>query len=364
MAGSSDIGAGGLLGGAGQYKPLVDPNTLSTQQKFMQFLQSPEAMALGASLLEQGQPSYTHTPSFSAGLGQGMEKIGGIQKYRNEQAFEREKLKQQELLEKARLEIMKGHLDVDRGKLDLERSNKARLQAQKEQQQGLLEKLLTGDTGIPGTQSDNRQQRAAILASAGYTEEAFKVLTEKPTEDAANKPTKAVLTQNQQISQAVDNVLPQIDSLLEEDVPVQSPNVFGLRKATSFISPEKQARYESKVASITDTLVAALALPKTNESLHLVGQMVRKQFGESDDAYHRRLEELKNDLESRKENALKVTSAVGENRPVKNKTASGNDGGSNNSSAGSEIGITPDGRHVFVPADKMEEFISKGGKRG
>lgn len=315
------------------------------QAGLLGFLQSPQAMALAQGFLEGGQPSFDKQNTFGSGFATGLGNIRAANKLQNEEQLARDALKQQELLEKARIAISQGHLDVDRAKLDLDR-------AHKQQQQELLKSLLTNENLPEGVDAagDNRQQRAAILAAAGYTEKAFKVLTEKPKEDLTEKPTRTVITQNQQISQAVDNVVPQIKELMQEDIPIQSPNIWGLKKTTSLLSPEKQARYESKVAGITDTLVAALALPKTNESIHLVGQMIRKQFGESDEAYFKRLDEVVHDLERRKENALKVTSAVGEKSASK--------GGS------TVIGVTPDGRRVNVPADKIDEFISKGGKRG
>jgi len=294
---------GGLLGPSKARKPIG----------LLDFLSSPQGLALAAGLLEEGSPSFTHVPSFGTGLARGFGNMQKINQFETEQELERDRLEQQRLLEQARLEILRGHLDVDRSKLDLDRMTKEQILAQKERQAALLNSLLGGGESVGATSAnDNRSQRAAILAAAGYTEEAFKVLTEKPTIDPTNVPTKAVITQNQQVSQAVDNVIPQIQDLIKEDVPIQSPDIFGLRKATSLLSPEKQARYEAKVASVTDTLVAALKLPGTNESIALVGKMVRKQFGESDDAYHKRLEDLIKDLEERKRNALNVTRAVGQ----------------------------------------------------
>lgn len=299
---------GGLLGSSKSRKPIG----------LLDFLSSPQGMALAAGLLEEGSPSFTHVPSFGTGLARGFGNMQKINQFELEQQLERDRLEQQKLLEQARLEILRGHLDVDRSKLDLDRMTKEQILAQKERQAALLNSLLGGEGAATSGAADNRSQRAAILAAAGYTEEAFKVLTEKPTVDPSTVPTKAILTQNQQVTQAVDNVIPQIKDLMKEDVPVQSPDVFGLRKATSFLAPERQARYEAKVASITDTLVAALALPRTNESIALVGKMVRKQFGESDEAYHKRLEDLTKDLEDRKRNALNVTSAVGSKMQEKN----------------------------------------------
>lgn len=140
------------------------------------------------------------------------------------------------------------------------------------------------------------------MLAGGDVDGALKVLSEKPEKQPENEATKAFLTQNQGVLQAIDNVLPKIDSLIKEDVPFQAPI------GSKLFSPAKQARYEATVSGITDTLVGALNLPKTNESLHLVGQMVRKQTNEGDKAYRKRLKELQEDLQKRKQSSLAITS--------------------------------------------------------
>lgn len=70
----------GLLGSfLGKGRPLqtglVDPNPLSTKQRLMNFIQSPEALGLSMGLLEAGEPSFTHVPTLSGGFRKGIENV-------------------------------------------------------------------------------------------------------------------------------------------------------------------------------------------------------------------------------------------------------------------------------------------------
>lgn len=132
--------------------------------------------------------------------------------------------------------------------------------------------------------------------------------------------TKSFLTQNQSVIQAIDNVLPKISELIEQDIPYQNPLYLGGLPTARFFSPQRMADYEAKVASITDTLVGALNLPKTNESLHLVSKMISKQPNEGDDAYRSRLNSLIQDLEVRRANAEAIAPRVGKSAAPKIKS--------------------------------------------
>jgi hypothetical protein len=109
--------------------------------------------------------------------------------------------------------------------------------------------------------------------------------------------TKTNITKNQGIIQNVENLIPQIDELTSSDFPGQTVG--------KYIHPSAQADYDAKIASLSDTLLGAYNLPKTDQSLHLVQQMVRQKPFETRDAYKSRIENLKNDLLSRKERASK-----------------------------------------------------------
>lgn len=286
----------------------------------LKFLQSPQAKGLTQGLLAQAAPSMNEPRSLAGGLSQGLmlgSKYEDIDRGRKieEGQLDLDKLYKTGMLDinKGVLDINKGVLDVNRGELDisksrleLDRATKEQELVQKEAQRKLLMGILSGNVAPDGSKiTDEQRQRAATLAAGGFVEEAFKVLTEKAEKNPADTPTKAVITQNQQVSQAVDNIVPQIDELLKTDVPFQAPGV------GTIFSPAKQKAYDAKVAAITDQLISALNLPKSNESIHLVKMMVEKGFNEGDEAYHHRLKELKKDLLTRKKSALEVTSAVG-----------------------------------------------------
>jgi len=109
--------------------------------------------------------------------------------------------------------------------------------------------------------------------------------------------TKANLTKNQGIIQAIENVTPLIEQLSDKkyDVPNQ---LYG-----PYLHPDQQRNYVARTAAITDSLIASMGLPKTNESIHLASTMVNRGKNESLSAYRERLTELKKDLASRKKRA-------------------------------------------------------------
>lgn len=104
--------------------------------------------------------------------------------------------------------------------------------------------------------------------------------------------TKANITRNQSVIQSVDNVSPLLDDLTKMEVPWNYKGVS--------LSPDKMATYTAKTAAVTDSLVAALGLPKTNESIELAKTMVQRHPLESLNSYRTRLGDLKKDLQERK----------------------------------------------------------------
>jgi len=108
---------------------------------------------------------------------------------------------------------------------------------------------------------------------------------------------KANITKNQAIIQSIDNVTPLINELKSKDFPNQ---LYG-----KYIHPNAQANYESHTSEAADSLLAALGLPKTNESLHLINTMIVRKGLESEESYHKRLDKLLLDLRGRKERAFK-----------------------------------------------------------
>ena len=111
-------------------------------------------------------------------------------------------------------------------------------------------------------------------------------------------PSKASITANQKIIQSIDNAIPVIDDLLSGDAPGQ---LIG-----KYLHPDAQAAYEAKTATLTDSLVGALKLPQTNESINLVKKTTSAGILESDQSYRKRLNALKKDLMERRKKAAEV----------------------------------------------------------
>ncbi len=83
----------------------------ANKTKLMEFLQSPQALGLASGLLANP------TPYLSGGLALGFGNMGKAKQFEMEHGLEKDKLKQQDALERARLAISQGHLDLDREKL-------------------------------------------------------------------------------------------------------------------------------------------------------------------------------------------------------------------------------------------------------
>lgn len=111
-------------------------------------------------------------------------------------------------------------------------------------------------------------------------------------ESEFSAPTRSTISDNQAILRGIDNTIPVIDKLKKMEAPSA---VFG-----SYTSPTKMAEYNAMTGAVTDTLVSAMGLPKTNESISLVKQMITRQKGESQEGYKQRLDKLREELIDRK----------------------------------------------------------------
>lgn len=110
-------------------------------------------------------------------------------------------------------------------------------------------------------------------------------------------PTKAFTTQNQSQIQAIDNVIPKIKELsISKTIPGQFTG--------KYFQPSNQATYEAQTASVTDTLIGALGLPKTNESIELVNKMIVEKPYENRANYQKRINKLIDDLQDRRKRAV------------------------------------------------------------
>lgn len=162
---------------------------------------------------------------------------------------------------------------------------------------------------------------------------------EKTKGETENLTTRA-RTVNQGIIQSIDNTLP----LIQELKVFKEPN----QLIGKHLNPNAQAQYEAQSATITDSLVGALNLPKTNESIHLVNKIVQRRPLESHDAYVKRLGELEKDLNRRRD---KASDALKKFNPSEQKREE-------------KSGITRvfyNGKPYMVPNDKLEEALSAGG---
>lgn len=132
------------------------------------------------------------------------------------------------------------------------------------------------------------------------------------------KPTSASVTGNQKIIQAIDNAVPIIDELIENSGPGQLVG--------KYLHPNEQASYKGKTATLTDSLVGALGLPKTNESIHLVEKITSATPYESQASYKKRLEALKEELLARRNRgAESLGKGIKLNETIKSKPTENND---------------------------------------
>lgn len=283
---------------------------------FGDFLRSPAALGLAQGLLAGSQPSMTQPSSFGGALAQGLGLANQYQMAAQQDAYRR----QQDALNNQRLQEQLG---LSKEELGLRREKQAqdtllsqfkmqqlnREQKLKEQQRSILQKALTGAPAAEtGDESFSKEQRrrASILAATGDMEGAAKILAEKPEKNPIDEPTKQIITSNQSIIQAVDNVLPQLEELKKMKIPSQA---FGI---ASLIGGGKQTAYERKAAAITEQLMSAMKLAQSDKGLELAKKLTKRGAFESMANYHKALEEVERDLKERRKRARAVTSAVGE----------------------------------------------------
>jgi hypothetical protein len=115
-------------------------------------------------------------------------------------------------------------------------------------------------------------------------------------ENNLSTPIRATIAQNQSIIAASNNIIPQLKQLKSFDIPNQVAN----------ISPNKQQAYLGLSNSIADGLMTAFSLPRTDQSLHMVKQMVQRGKYETEGAYKDRLDILIDELNQRQKNANQI----------------------------------------------------------
>lgn len=305
----------GLLSNFSQPGGLLAGNNF--QEKFMNFLQSPQALALAAGLLESGQPSFTTPPSLAGGLASGFANVGKENRFMSEQQLEREKLKQQELLEKARLAIMQGSLDIDRSKLGLEREKAAQSLEEKQYRRQLMENILNGGmdsaAGATSPTTPDQRKRAATMAAAGYVDEAFKILTEKAEKDPTQSATTATISAAQEQLRSIDAAIPSLERLKTLDQP-DIPPVPGGGIYSSVMNPTRSSVAKKAIKDVAKDYLASKQTRITDASIDAAVDVLSKAPGETQQAYIQRIDQIIKDLKEKGSYASSVVKPV---RPVK-----------------------------------------------
>lgn len=274
------------------------------QPGLLGFLQSPEVMALGQGLLAGAQPG-AHNPNGS---------FGGALSHAFGHVTARGDKESEKLRELAKLEMLKGHLDIDKAKLSLEREKVAQTLAEKAAQRKLLNDILTGtDSGkeaLGMEPTSEQKKRAATLAAAGYTDKAFEVLTEKdPTLSATN----TTISDNQELIQSADAVIPELEALLEFEPPDRS-RIPGLGWIAGVVDPNKAAWEQSLNKRILGNLTTALGKKATEANIEATKGMITRIPGESLDNYHDRIRNIIEDVKSKKHYATGIVRPLSGNK--------------------------------------------------
>lgn len=270
-----------------QYLPQIQAGAKNVGNGLLDFAKTPEAWGLAQGLLSEATPSMTTPRSFAGGLARGIEGMSEATKKK----AERDLIKAQ---------ILKMDQDA----------------AQKKAQQEFLKDYLGGGTpsakppGSPEETADeaNRRKRAGILAGAGFTEEAFKVLTEKPDKLSGEKATTATLSKAQNVIQGANYMIPQLEELKKQKAPIQVPWYLGGHTATQLLSGNAQAAYEGVTSGLVEAYINAMGLSATDKNAKLAEKEIQRQPNESEKSYHKRIDHLIKRLEAKRAQATKLTS--------------------------------------------------------
>ena len=162
----------------------------------------------------------------------------------------------------------------------------------------LKAQVQTAQNAVNNAQTPEQKQAALMALETHKSNLRKQEVSGKSKEDLTN----TNKTANQSVIQSIDNTLPLIKNLQESLKKSEIPGQF----VGQFFSPDQQAKYEGTVATITDALVGALNLPKTNESIALVKKVVGRRGNESEKSYKSRLESLVADLNERRKKAAQA----------------------------------------------------------
>lgn len=200
--------------------------------KFQNFLQTPEALALAASLLKQGQPSFNQHPSLGAGLSEGFSEVNRLRD------IDRQRKIQEQLAElaKKRFGLEESRFGLDKSKYDFELEQ---LQLAREAEAKRRENLIgQGDIADNADGSDDefitlkngrrlsveQYERYIAALQLGNYDEAEKILLEKGEKG------EAVPASMQEAAIAAEGILNDLEQLDTEALVQYSGGLGGIQK--------------------------------------------------------------------------------------------------------------------------------------
>lgn len=121
------------------------------------------------------------------------------------------------------------------------------------------------------------------------------------------KPTQAIITQNQNIVAAVNNLIPQIEKIKK----LETPNLL----TGKFTDANTYSTYKTETDKAADSLMSAFKWLGIEASLDMAKDMTKRMPRESDKNYHARLDSLLEEMLERQKNAYNIYKG-GEVKPL------------------------------------------------
>ena len=268
-------------------------------ENLMQFLQSPEAMAMAGGLLAGGAPSLTEVPSLGRGFSLGLQGM----KASKESGLDRK-------LKERGLDLEERGLGIEEQYKRAQITDLQEKAAQRAVQRDFVNKMIFGDgmaqgqegaeVGAGGAITSDKQRRAQQMAAAGYYDEAMKILTERePASEAAT----ATIAANQAKLTAINAMKPRLEKLIKQAESGELP----MTRGTGFIKTGKQKEYDADIADVVEKYTKAFDLGKSNESLALGHTIFERGTLESEVDYARRMRDELKKLEEEEKVASQIT---------------------------------------------------------
>lgn len=112
---------------------------------------------------------------------------------------------------------------------------------------------------------------------------AAEMISKRRTEAAKTNLSRGTQTQFQTQVGNIDAMIP-----LLQDLKNAAPSQMG----GQFVHPYDQINYQNKVNSLADTIVKAYGLPKTDQSIEIARNMLRRKWNQTDAAYAQQIENV------------------------------------------------------------------------